>query len=212
MRGLHENQRKILEYLQEHTEGSTLDDLSNHLQISKTATKEHLLRIDGLGLIHFEDRKGEVGRPRRFYYLSPEGLESFPRQYSWLSNSLLSFITKNYGSEHVKKLMIKLAHDVVESMKGEFKRAQSAKEKATRINEVMNDLGYRSTLKQRDIRKGIILEATNCVYHDVAQNIPELCYFDIEFIKQASGGMNVSLEKCITRGDGVCRFCIKKKD
>jgi len=212
MRGLHENQRKILEYLQQRTEGATLEDLSHHLQISKTATKEHLLRVDGLGLIKYEDKKGDVGRPRRFYFLSTEGVESFPRQYSWLSNSLLSLITKKYGPDNIRKLMTELAQNVVESMEEKFKQTHSLKERVTVINEVMNDLGYRSVIKQRDVRKGIIIEATNCVYHNVAKNNPELCSFDVEFIKRASGGMKVNLEKCISRGDNVCRFCLLNKD
>ncbi|MCB0407567.1 MAG: hypothetical protein KDD34_05130 [Bdellovibrionales bacterium] len=212
MQGLHENQRKILEYLQQHTEGATLEGLSLHLQISKTAAKEHLLRVDGLGLIRFEDKKGGVGRPKRFYFLSSDGVESFPRQYSWLSNSLLSLITRKYGPDNIKKLMTELAQNVVESMEEKFKQTRSLKEKITVINEVMNDLGYRSVIKQRDARKGIILEATNCVYHNVAKNNPELCSFDVEFIRKASGGMKVNLEKCISRGDSVCRFCLYKKD
>lgn len=211
MHGLHENQTKILDFLKEQSDGSTLDQIADYLKLSKTATKQHLLRIDGLGFIHFKDIKGEVGRPRRVYFLSEKGHESFPRQYSWLSDSLLKLLTKEQGASFVGNLMVKLAQEMTESMQHEFNKANSAKDRLDIINNIMNELGYKSVIKQRDFRKGAILEATNCVYHSVAKNNPELCKFDVEFIKQASNGMDVKLEKCISRGDATCRFCIRKK-
>ncbi|MFI5391577.1 MAG: hypothetical protein ACHQYQ_09465, partial [Bacteriovoracales bacterium] len=78
-----------------------------------------------------------------------------------------------------------------------------------KINETMNKLGYQTSVKQSDMRKGAILEATNCVYHGVAKQHPELCEFDVQFLKKASG-MSVKLESCIARGGSVCRFCLKK--
>ena len=45
MNGLHNNQKKILSYLLENKEGATLDELAAHLKVTKTAAKEHLLRL-----------------------------------------------------------------------------------------------------------------------------------------------------------------------
>jgi predicted ArsR family transcriptional regulator len=74
----------------------------------------------------------------------------------------------------------------------------------------MNELGYQSAVKQSDVRKGAVIEATNCVYHSVAKQHPELCGFDVQFLRNVSG-MKVKLESCIARGGSVCRFCLLKK-
>jgi predicted ArsR family transcriptional regulator len=74
----------------------------------------------------------------------------------------------------------------------------------------MNELGYRASLKQSDLRKGAVVEATNCVYHVVAKRHPELCQFDVKFMENATG-MKVKLESCIAKGGAVCRFCINKR-
>lgn len=208
MHGLHPNQKLILEYLLDHSEGATLDELAEHLELSKTAVKEHLIKIEGLGLIHFQDSKGGVGRPRRKYLLSESGNEVFPRQYSWLSNVLLEILAQDLGSDAISKLMTKLAHKVASSMEKRFEKPTTA-DQLKEITAAMNELGYRASLKQSDIRKGAILEATNCVYHNVAKEHPELCKFDIQFLEKASG-LNVKLESCIARGGSVCRFCLKK--
>ena len=211
MRGLHENQQKILEHLLEKSEGATLDELASHLGISKTAAKDHVLKLESMGLLTFQDTRGLIGRPRRRYLLSPEGHEAFPRQYSWLANSLLEFLAHDLGPETVTRIMHDLAGNVAKSMEARFGRASSSAELISEISAALNDLGYRTSIKQRDLRKGAVIEATNCVYHSVAKKHPELCRFDTEFIKQASGGMDVKLESCIARGGSVCRFCIRNK-
>lgn len=210
MRGLHENQQRVLEYLLDHPEGSSLEELSTYLGITKTAAKEHIIKLETAGLVTFKDIRGSVGRPRRHYLLSPEGHETFPRKYSWLSNALLELLAQNLGEERIEKIMNDLADKVALSMDAKFKAAASTAELLGLITAALNDLGYRTSLKQSDIRKGAVLEATNCVYHTVAKQHPALCTFDIKFIENATGGMNVKLESCIARGGSVCRFCIER--
>ncbi|MGZ3722337.1 MAG: helix-turn-helix transcriptional regulator [Bdellovibrionales bacterium] len=210
MRGLHENQQKILDYLLDHAEGATLEELSSHLGITKTATKEHVIKVEGLGYLTYQDTKGLVGRPRRRYLLSPDGHEAFPRQYSWLSNVLLELLAQDLGPEKVARIMKSLANKVAGSMAARFENTKSTAERLSELTKVLNELGYRASLKQSDLRKGAVIEATNCVYHSVAKAHPELCRFDVQFMQNAMGGMNVKLESCIARGGTVCRFCVRK--
>lgn len=210
MRGLHPNQRKILDYLLGQPEGATLEELSSHLEITKTAVKDHLIKIENLGYLSFTDSKGAIGRPRRRYLLSQDGHDAFPKQYSWLSNVLLELLAEDLGNDGVARLMRTLADKVARSMEANFENAKSTVELLTKITKTLNDLGYRATLRQSDVRKGVVIEASNCVYHSVAKEHPELCAFDIRFIEKTSG-MNVKLESCIARGDSICRFCLRKK-
>jgi len=210
MLGLHLNQKKILEYLLDHGSGATLDELAAHLQVTKSAAKEHVVKIENLGLVTFQDKKGAVGRPRRYYMLSEKGNETFPRQYSWLSNLILELLSEELGSEESAQMMERLADKVVGSMRTRFENTRSSAETMHEITKALSELGYRAVLKQSDLRKGAAIEATNCVYHSVAKAHPELCRFDIRFIEKASGGMKVKLESCIARGGAVCRFCVKK--
>lgn len=211
MKSLHDNQKRILEYLLAHPEGATLDELAAHLSLTKTAAKEHLIKIETLGYLSYVDTKGAVGRPRRRYLLSNEGHEVFPRQYSWLSNVILELLAEDLGSKGVSRMMKALATKVAKSMESRFKNTENNVGLFTEITAALNELGYRAFLKQSDLRKGAVIEATNCVYHSVAKRHPELCQFDVQFIENASG-MNVRLESCISRGDSVCRFCIRKKE
>lgn len=210
MRGLHEKQRKILEFLLEHPNGSTLEELAAHLEITKTAAKEHVIKIESLGYLSYRDTKGLIGRPKRRYLLTSEGHEAFPRQYAWLSNEILELMVETCGSGGAGKNMRALANKVAASMENRFDKSVSAPKLLAEITRALNELGYRAVLRQSDLRKGAVIEATNCVYHSVAKKHPELCQFDTHFIEKASG-MNVILEDCIAKGGSVCRFCLRKK-
>jgi DeoR family suf operon transcriptional repressor len=210
MHSLHDNQKKILEYLLSHPDGATLEELSAHLGITKTAAKEHVLKVLHLGLLTFTDLKGSVGRPKRRYLLSSEGHESFPKQYSWLSNVLLELLAEDLGEKTVARLMADLGKKVAGSMKPRFEKARSTAELLALVTEALNELGYRAMLKQSDVRKGAVVEATHCVYHSVAKEHPALCGFDISFLEKSSG-MSVQMESCIAKGGAVCRFCLKTK-
>ena len=209
MKHLPKNQKEILDYLLDKTEGATLDVLSAHLGVTRTATKEHILNLEHLGFIVYQDHKGSVGRPKRSYLLSQEGHETFPKQYSWLSNILLEELAEDLGSDKVVKIMKSLANKVATSMKERFKNKSSV-ELLNEITKSMDELGYRAKLKQTDLRKGAVIEASNCVYHSVAKQHPELCQFDIQFLENVSG-LKVKLESCIAKGGATCRFCMKKK-
>src|SRR5690348_5521552 len=90
MKGLHDNQRKIIEHLMDHHEGGTLDELAEHLGVTRTAVQQHVAQLMDLGYLAFEDAKGSVGRPRRRYLISEEGIVTFPKKYSWLANAILA--------------------------------------------------------------------------------------------------------------------------
>lgn len=209
MRSLHSNQQKILEFLLNRPEGATIEELCSHLEITKTATKEHLLKLEGHGYIGFIDQRGAVGRPKRRYNLTNSGQDVFPKQYSWLSTILLEHLAEQMGPENISQTLTSLAQKVAGSMGDRFKHADKT-ELLSKVTQVMNELGYRASLKQSDLRKGAVIEATNCVYHNVAKQHPSLCQFDVQFLKSVSG-MDIRLETCIARGDSVCRFCLKKK-
>jgi DeoR family transcriptional regulator, suf operon transcriptional repressor len=210
MQGLAANQKKILDYLLSRPAGATLDELSEHLGITRSGVKEHVVKLQAYGYVAFEDDRGGVGRPKRRYLLSPEGQEAFPRQYSWLSNELLELLAQDLGPEAVSKLMTSLGKKVADSMGTRLERARENKTLLPELTQILNELGYRASLKQSDVRKGAVMEATNCVYHSVAKRHPELCLFDVQFLQRASG-LNVKLESCIARGASVCRFCLRNK-
>jgi predicted ArsR family transcriptional regulator len=210
LKNLHDNQRKILEHLLSRHDGASLDELAAHLGVTRTAVQQHVLKLIDLGYLSYSDEKGSVGRPRRRYLISDEGINVFPKKYSWLANAILAQLAQKLGPGGSKAFMKELAVVVADSLEGQVGAADSPTLRLKRITALMNDLGYRAVQKQGDTPREAVIEAVNCVYHSVAKVHPELCQFDVSLIEKVSG-MDVRLESCIAKGGSVCRFCITKK-
>lgn len=209
MKNLPDNQRKILEHLLGHHEGASLDELAAHLALTRTAVQQHVLRLLDFGYLTYADTKGAVGRPRRRYLISDEGIDTFPKKYSWLANAILAQLAADLGPGGARAFMKNLAGAVAASLESPVNPADPPAQRLRKVTALMNDLGYRAVLKPGEAPGEAAIEAVNCVYHSVAKGHPELCQFDVSLIEQASG-MSVHLETCIAKGGAVCRFCVSK--
>lgn len=205
MKHLHERQQAILNHLLNHANGATADELTQVIGVTKTAAKEHVNQLHHMGYLSFRDISSGVGRPKRVYLLSEQGVEVFPRQYSWLSSALLNQLAVDLEATQVSRIMKNIAQSVAVSLAPELDRL-SEKDRLVKIVKTMNDLGYCAQLKSADEDRAEIV-AVNCVYHSVAKVHPKLCEFDIEFLSLTSK-KNVRMESCIARGGSSCRFCL----
>lgn len=210
MKGLHDNQRKILEHLLDHPDGATLDGLAACLGVTRTAAQQHVVRLLDLGYLAFEDARGAVGRPRRLYRLTEAGIDAFPRKYSWLANAILAQLATQMGPAGSRGFMGELAGAVAQSLDLPAPADSTPDQRLRQVTALLNDLGYRAVLKPGAEAGAYVIEAVNCVYHSVAIQHPELCQFDVSLIGHASG-MDVRLECCIARGGNACRFCVSNK-
>lgn len=212
MNNLHENQKKIIELLLSEPDGASASEIAEKIGLTKSGAKDHLIKLETQGYITFKDIKEGVGRPKRLYLLTESGNELFPRKYSWLSSTLLEYLVEEMGSDKVSKMMNALAKKVSIPLREKFMEVGESSELIQLINETMLEMGFRTVVKQSDLRKEAVIEAHNCIYHEVAKDHPALCTFDIKLIEHLSGGMKVKLDKCIVHGDSICRFCIKKRE
>jgi predicted ArsR family transcriptional regulator len=68
----------------------------------------------------------------------------------------------------------------------------------------MDQLGYNArTVASAD--KAPVIEADNCVFHELALKNPEICHFDLEMMGTFTGS-KVDHQECMARGGNVCRF------
>ena len=123
---------------------------------------------------------------------------------------VLELLADDIGKDGMAKLMRSLADKVTGPLEHQFQTQKTSVDKLHLLAKIMNDLGYRAAVKQSDLRKGAIIEATNCVYHSVAKQHPELCGFDVRLMENTTG-FKVKLETCIARGGRICRFCLRSK-
>ena len=196
-------QQNLLKTLLKEKNGLTIDSLAENLKITRTAVKQHLTTLLEFNLVCRGETEGGIGRPCQLYKITDEGKNLFPKQYSWFSGLLVQSLYERLGENGLKKFLEELASTVASSLLERTKNKEGT-ELLEEVVKIMNELGYEAQLRDGKI------EATNCVYHDVAKSCSTVCQFDIKLLSRLTSS-NIDHEECMVRGGGVCRFSCHKK-
>lgn len=199
---LGQTQQRLLQCLQRERDGLSIDALGTTLGISRNAVRQHLTALLAQGLVVRGDAAPTGGRPEQRYALTDAGRELFPRRYADLAAGLIREIGHTLGEEQLQALLMRLGATVGDELKQKIPPQKDA-QRYTAIAAVMSDLGY-------DARAQIVgatpeIQASNCVFHHLAQQHAAVCRFDLAFLAQASG-RKVEHAECMVRGGNVCRF------
>lgn len=206
---LGDRQQDLLRLLLKHKAGLTIDRIADSLGVTRTAVRQHLTALERDGFVCQGDYQKTAGRPGRSFRLTPMGIDSFPKQYSWFSGLVLDAIRRERGSEGLTTWLSAMAEPLVTGLQSGM-RGKSFAEKVEKTVDLMTELEFEAEVVRDPHGAPHAIEATNCVYHDLARQFPEVCHFDLALIGGLAGA-EVLHQECIVRGGNVCRFLLKEK-
>lgn len=197
-----------MSHLLERKSGSTVDEMITSVGLSRTAVNQHLMVLEREGFVRKAESRKTGGRPRRIYVLTEDGTNLFPKKYAWFSRLLIQTLREQLGEEQLSRYMydlgVKMSADLIPRLVG--------KNRVERVNEIvkiMNETGFRAdTVSPEKPDKIPRIQCTNCVYHDLSKDYPEVCRFDIGFLSGLMGA-EVEHQECMQRNGDVCRFRFK---
>ncbi|MDP7537233.1 MAG: HTH domain-containing protein [Methylococcales bacterium] len=206
-------QNQILELLLKHRKSHSINKISEELGISRTAVLQHFATLEKKGYITESESQKTRGRPARHFALTERGIKCFPKQYAWFSELLLKDFKKILGTNAFRNHLKNMGMEMAQQLKDPLNESNITDRLKKLIN-IMTDLGYQANLiNKSENNSHTMIEAHNCVYHELAQSHPEICEFDIglmsTFLEQ-----EVKLTECLAKGGCACRFKINtmKKD
>ncbi|BCX88433.1 DeoR family transcriptional regulator, suf operon transcriptional repressor [Methylomarinovum tepidoasis] len=205
---LGERQQQLLNLLLENKSGMTMDELARALGVSKPAVHQHLTTLERDGYVARHALVKTGGRPSQIYVLSDRGVHLFPKHYAWFSELLLQQLLERMGSEAVEKLLYQLGREAAVPLR-ERLRDKEGTEKIREVVRIMRDFGYQAQVVEGKERLPEI-SAKNCIYHDLAKAHREVCALDLGLLDGLLEG-TVAQRSCMVRGDGDCRFCLRKR-
>ena len=205
--GFGHRQQELLEILLTHKKGLTIDELARELGITRTAVQQHALTLEQGGYIEKGDLTNTGGRPGRVYVLSKDGIELFPKQYSWFAELLLKSIKDEVGGPALEEKLQEIGRGLAQNWKGKL-QGLSLAEKIKEVSEFMQTLGYKTEVETHDGDELPVLKAHNCIYHHLAQDFEEVCKLDCALLESLLD-REIDHEECIVKGDEVCKFKIK---
>jgi predicted ArsR family transcriptional regulator len=145
------------------------------------------------------------GRPEQLYGLTSAGSELFPRHYSWFAELLLDSLRSEKDSHALRERLEGMGRTVARQIEGRVAGLQDISERIRVLAAIMRELGYESGAVDSPKEKFPAIEATNCVFHSLAQRFPEVCHFDLAMMSKVVGRDAIH-DECMVRGGHVCRF------
>lgn len=198
----------ILDQLLEHKSGLTVDEIIAAVGLSRTAVNQHLIALERKNYIGKGAPRKTGGRPVQTYVLTQEGNNQFPKQYSWFSALLVSTLRKEMGPERLDRYMFDLGMQISAGLIPRLV-GKTRPERITEIVRIMNEAGFRAVeVEPEPSSKLPRVACTNCVYHDLTKDYPEVCRFDVGFLSGLMG-TEVEHQTCMQRGGEACRFRFK---
>jgi predicted ArsR family transcriptional regulator len=132
-------------------------------------------------------------------------LALFPKHYDLMARMLLESLVANLGGPGAEEELTKLGERIAAQLKARIPPGSPAA-KASAVAALMAELGYEATSAEANGEP--VIEAQNCVYHELAKRNQIVCALDRALIA-ALADSKVEHQTCMARGDGSCRFCLK---
>ncbi len=207
--GLGQTQQKLLTTLLEHKDGLTIEKIVKSLEISKTAVHQHVNSLEKNGYIKKDVMSKTKGRPGQIYVLSAKGIHLFPKQYAWFSAAMLSKLNEQLGSEGLESFLRGIGEDIADSMRHQV-MAKNKLSLAKEIVDLMDELGFKAELAPTSTERLPVIDAYNCIYHQLAAKHEEVCSLDLSLISSLSG-CQVEHTSCMHKGGKSCSFKVGAK-
>jgi predicted ArsR family transcriptional regulator len=195
---------RILELMLRSEEPLTVQAFASAVGISRNAAHQHVVALEREGLVERASAIRTKGRPSQGYRLSAAGGATFPRQYALLAKQLLDELSRTLGPADLRLAMERIGRSLADSLRG--KVGPDPDQAIVEIAGLMRQLGYQSNAVASD--EGPVIEAHNCVFHDLAMADPAICEVDLSLLRALSG-KSVDHRRCMARGERSCRFAFK---
>jgi predicted ArsR family transcriptional regulator len=203
-------QQQLLTLLLQNKEGLTVEDLSKGLGITDNAVRQHLTALQRDGMVDRGETQATGGRPEHLYGLTAAGQELFPRHYSWFAELLINSLREEQGTDALRERLEGMGKAVGRQVAARLNEVKDRRERIRALAGIMRELGYESAPIDPANEKLPAIEATNCVFHSLAQRYPEVCFFDLAMMTEVVGS-DVVHDECMVRGGNVCRFKFKER-
>lgn len=187
----------------------TVEHLSECLEITPTAVRQHLATLERDGLVERTKALPQgVGRPGYVYRLTTYAQDLFPSLYRQFAVDLLTSLIQIDGIEKVEQLFEQRRH----RMTAEYRQHLEGKPFAERIATLAwlrSQAGYMTEWEQVDEETFLIRES-HCPLLSVAETCPQLCHHDLIMFAELLGA-DVVMQEHMASGDSRCCYRIRRR-
>lgn len=204
--GVGETQGALLKLLLRNKSGCTIEQIVDHLRITRTAVTQHLNALLRDGYVTREAAVATGGRPSAVWRLNERGAHLFPKHYDFILPQLFDALVEEIGEDKSQRVLDRLGRGLGAGLAQKLE-GSPLKDRIPEITAAMEDLGFDAVAADEGAPE---IKAFNCVYHSLAKAYPQICTLDLAFLSEASDA-EVEHVCCMAKGANECRFLFKRR-
>ena len=199
--------RRIVNLLK--TEGA-LDSmtLGSRLGVSAMAVRQHLYALQDQRLVVAKERPVPLGRPAKYWELTPEADRLFPDAYAELSVSLIDAMNDAFGLEGLQQILNRRTERQRAQYLAQIPAAMSLRKKLEQLARIRTEEGYMAEVRPCERNSFLFIE-NHCPICVAALACQGFCRAEQDTFSEVLGP-DVTVERIehITAGDRRCVYRI----
>jgi predicted ArsR family transcriptional regulator len=185
-------------------------DLALGLGITEVGTRQHLAKLRDDGLVAYEDRSGEVGRPKRIWRLTAKGHARFPDTHGDLTVSLIEGIRLVFGTAGLDRLIQAREETMVASYRQVLEPLADLSDRVHALARLRTMEGYMAQAKRQRDGSFLLIE-NHCPICAAAHACQGFCRSELEVFEAALGAdVSVTREEHLLSGARRCVYRIAR--
>ena len=134
--------------------------LAERLGLTAMAVRQHLYALQREGLVKAEERPVPIGRPAKFWRLTPEADHLFPEAYAELSVALINSVKDAFGDEGLERVLTSRCARQRTDYGKRIRPGDSIERKLRELAKVRTEEGYMAEIRKDD--DGFLLVENHC--------------------------------------------------
>jgi predicted ArsR family transcriptional regulator len=182
--------------------------LAERLGLTAMAVRQHLYALQSEKFVAAEERPGAVGRPAKYWRLTPEADRFFPAAYAELSVALIDALGDAFGPSGLKRVLEsrRARQQVIYSQR--IAPDAPLEEKLQHLARVRTEEGYMAEVKREGKTSFLFIE-NHCPICAAASACKGFCETELDLFRRVLGAdIGVERVEHIVSGDRRCAYRI----
>lgn len=184
--------------------------LAGRLDVTPMAVRQHLYALQSEKLVDHEERPVPLGRPAKYWRLTPDANRLFPDAYAELSVALIGSVEDAFGPAGMTRVLdARLARQKAD-YSARISRSAPLEKKLQQLARVRTEEGYMAEVT-REGRAFVFFE-NHCPICAAATACQGFCATELDLFRSVLGpGVTVERSEHIVAGARRCAYLIKRK-
>ena len=185
--------------------------LAERLGLTAMAVRQHLYALQREGLVTAEERPVPIGRPAKFWRLTPEADHLFPEAYAELSVALIDSVKDAFGEEGLERVLTSRCARQRTDYGKRIRPGDPLAKKLAELAKVRTEEGYMAEVRRQGDGSFLLVE-NHCPICAAANACQGFCSTELDLFRSVLGpGITVERAEHIIKGDQRCVYKIKRQ-